>query len=71
VHHGSGPVRQLPESRLQSSLHTRSGAPADSPLLESSIFFSWALLVLCLGLVLSICKSSRSLLGLLSSVASS
>jgi hypothetical protein len=39
--------------------------PADSSLLESSVFSSWDFLVLCLGLVLSICMSSKSLLGLL------
>jgi hypothetical protein len=42
-----------------------SGSPTDSPCLDSSIFFSWHLLLLCLVHVLSIYKSSMSLLGFL------
>jgi hypothetical protein len=38
-----------------------SGAPNFSPSSNSSTFFTWALLVLCLVLVLNICKSSIDL----------
>jgi hypothetical protein len=67
VHHRTDSDSQLSEGHLHSSLCTRSGAPldrsgapADNHFLDSSIFFSWALLVLCLRLVLSIYKSFRS-----------
>jgi hypothetical protein len=41
---------------------TWSNAPSFNPPSISSTFFAWALLVLCLGLLLNICRSSMSLL---------
>jgi hypothetical protein len=52
------------------SWHTRSSAPADNLLLDSSMYFAWALFVLCLGLVLNIFKSSYGLLKYFLGVAS-
>jgi hypothetical protein len=51
VHHRTSPVRELPESQLQSSLRTRFGAPANNPVLD---FFSF-LLGLFWSCVLDLC----------------